>query len=47
LTYIVGFGSFALGYASTFGVTFSGLAAITLLPALLAWLKGSQENSQR
>jgi predicted RND superfamily exporter protein len=46
LTCIVGFGSFALshypglrsiGYASTFGVTLSGLAAITLLPALLAW----------
>jgi predicted RND superfamily exporter protein len=46
LTCIVGFGSFALshypglrsiGYASTFGVTFSCLAAITLLPALLAW----------
>ncbi|HEX4497129.1 MAG TPA: MMPL family transporter [Thermoanaerobaculia bacterium] len=46
LTCIVGFGSFALshypglrsiGYASTFGVTASCLAAITLLPALLAW----------
>jgi uncharacterized membrane protein YdfJ with MMPL/SSD domain len=46
LTCIVGFGSFALshypglrsiGYACTFGVTFSGLAAITLLPALLVW----------
>src|SRR5436305_15215980 len=46
LTCIVGFGSFALshcpglrsiGYASTFGVTLSCLAAITLLPAILAW----------
>jgi hypothetical protein len=46
LTCIVGFGSFALshypglrsiGYACTFGVTLSALAAITLLPALLAW----------
>jgi predicted RND superfamily exporter protein len=49
LTCIVGFGSFALshypglrsiGYASTFGVTLSCLAAITLLPALLAWGQG-------
>lgn len=46
LTCIVGFGSFALshypglrsiGYASTFGVTLSCLATITLLPALLTW----------
>ena len=56
LTCIVGFGSFALshypglrsiGYACTFGVTLSGLAAITLLPALLAWGKGSRRDSQR
>jgi len=44
LTAIVGYGSFALshypglrsiGYASTFGIGLSGLAAITLLPAIL------------
>jgi predicted RND superfamily exporter protein len=44
LTAIVGYGSFALshypglrsiGYASTFGIALSGLAAITLLPAIL------------
>jgi uncharacterized protein len=44
LTTIVGYGSFAIshypglrsiGYASTFGIGFSGLAAITLLPAIL------------
>lgn len=44
LTTIVGYGSFALshypglrsiGYASTFGILFSGLAAITLVPAIL------------
>lgn len=44
ITTIIGFGSFALsnypglrsiGYASLFGVLFSGLAAITLLPAIL------------
>ena len=44
LTTIVGYGSFALshypglrsiGYASFFGIFFSGLAAITLLPAIL------------
>ena len=44
LTAIVGYGSFALshypglrsiGYASFFGILFSGLAAITLLPAIL------------
>jgi uncharacterized protein len=44
LTTIVGYGSFALshypglrsiGYASFFGILFSGLAAITLLPAIL------------
>jgi predicted RND superfamily exporter protein len=52
LTCVVGFGSFALshypglrsiGYASTFGVTFSCLAAITLLPALLAWRSRSRK----
>ena len=56
LTCVVGFGSFALshypglrsiGYASTFGVTLSCLATITLLPALLAWRKGSKGDSQR
>ena len=45
LTTIVGYGSFAfshypglrsIGYASFFGIFFSGLAAITLLPAILA-----------
>jgi len=44
LTSIVGYGSFAIshypglrsiGYASTFGIGLSGLAAITLLPAML------------
>jgi predicted RND superfamily exporter protein len=44
LTAIVGYGSFAIshypglrsiGYASTFGIGISGLAAITLLPAIL------------
>lgn len=44
LTTVVGYGSFALshypglrsiGYASTFGIGLSGLAAITLLPAIL------------
>ncbi|MEO8218685.1 MAG: MMPL family transporter [Acidobacteriota bacterium] len=44
MTAIVGFGSFAIshypglrsiGYASTFGIGFSALAAITLLPAIL------------
>ncbi|HET7436937.1 MAG TPA: MMPL family transporter [Thermoanaerobaculia bacterium] len=44
LTTIVGYGSFAIshypglrsiGYASTFGIGLSGLAAITLLPAIL------------
>jgi predicted RND superfamily exporter protein len=53
LTCIAGFGSFALshypglrsiGYACTFGVTLSGLAAITLLPALLAWGKGGPQR---
>ena len=49
LTAIVGYGSFALshypglrsiGYASTFGIGLSGLAAITLLPAIL--VRGKQ-----
>ena len=44
LTAIVGYGSFAfshypglrsIGYASFFGIFFGGLAAITLLPAIL------------
>jgi predicted RND superfamily exporter protein len=44
LTTVLGYGSFALshypglrsiGYASFFGIFFSGLAAITLLPAIL------------
>jgi predicted RND superfamily exporter protein len=48
LTTIVGYGSFALshypglrsiGYASFFGIFFSGLAAITLLPAILVLLR--------
>jgi predicted RND superfamily exporter protein len=48
LTAIVAYGSFAIshypglrsiGYASTFGIGLSGLAAITLLPALLVLLK--------
>jgi predicted RND superfamily exporter protein len=48
LTAIVGYGSFAIshypglrsiGYASTFGIGFSGLAAITLLPAILVRMK--------
>jgi predicted RND superfamily exporter protein len=56
LTCVVGFGSFALshypglrtiGYASTFGVTLSCLATLTLLPAILAWRKGPKGNSQR
>jgi predicted RND superfamily exporter protein len=47
LTTIVGYGSFAfshypglrsIGYASFFGIFFSGLAAITLLPAILSLL---------
>ncbi len=51
LTTIVGYGSFALshypglrsiGYASFFGIVFSGLAAITLLPAILTWWNGRQ-----
>jgi predicted RND superfamily exporter protein len=53
LTAIVGYGSFALshypglrsiGYASTFGIGLSGLAAITLLPAIL--VRGKQKNAE-
>src|SRR5437763_11711912 len=53
LTAIVGYGSFALshypglrsiGYASTFGIGLSGLAAITLLPALLVRGKKNAEG---
>ena len=52
LTSIVGYGSFALshypglrsiGYASTLGIGLSGLAAITLLPALLVIQKHHKE----
>jgi predicted RND superfamily exporter protein len=48
LTAIVGYGSFALshypglrsiGYASFFGIGLSGLAAVTLLPAILVMMK--------
>ena len=51
LTAIVGYGSFALshypglrsiGYASTFGIGLSGLAAITLLPAILVLNEGER-----
>ena len=51
LTTIVGYGSFALshypglrsiGYASFFGILFSGLAAITLLPAILVVLRRNE-----
>ena len=53
LTAIVGYGSFALshfpglrsiGYASTFGIGLSGLAAITLLPAILVWGKRDEQH---
>jgi predicted RND superfamily exporter protein len=53
LTAIVGYGSFAfshypglrsIGYASTFGIGLSGLAAITLLPAILVM---GQRNDER
>ena len=53
LTAIVGYGSFALshypglrsiGYASTFGIGLSGLAAITLLPAIL--VLGDEKNGR-
>ena len=52
LTTVVGYGSFALshypglrsiGYASFFGIFFSGLAAITLLPAILVLLRRNSE----
>jgi predicted RND superfamily exporter protein len=54
LTTVVGYGSFALshypglrsiGYASTFGIGLSGLAAITLLPAILVLGKRKQNGS--
>ena len=53
LTAIVGYGSFAIshypglrsiGYASTFGIGLSGLAAITLLPAILVLTKESRNG---
>jgi uncharacterized protein len=53
LTTIVGYGSFmtshypglrSIGYASTFGVGLSGLAAITLIPAIL--VMGKRDNEQ-
>jgi len=53
LTTIVGYGSFAfshypglrsIGYASFFGIFFSGLAAITLLPAILVVLRRNKLN---
>jgi hypothetical protein len=54
LTAIVGYGSFAIshypglrsiGYASTFGIGLSGLAAITLLPAILVLGKTNDEHN--
>src|SRR5712691_10151653 len=54
LTAIVGYGSFAIshypglrsiGYASTFGIGLSGLAAITLLPAILVLGEGHEHDS--
>ncbi|MCU1347611.1 MAG: hypothetical protein JWO56_641 [Acidobacteria bacterium] len=54
LTAIVGYGSFAIshypglrsiGYASTFGIGLSGLAAITLLPAIL--VLGRTKNAKQ
>jgi predicted RND superfamily exporter protein len=53
LTAIVGYGSFAfshypglrsIGYASTFGIGLSGLAAITLLPAILVMGRRNDES---
>ncbi len=53
LTAIVGYGSFAfshypglrsIGYASTFGIGLSGLAAITLLPAILVLRRQKDED---
>jgi uncharacterized protein len=55
LTAIVGYGSFAIshypglrsiGYASTFGIGLSGLAAITLLPAILVLRKNDESGGQ-
>lgn len=54
LTTIVGYGSFAIshypglrsiGYASTFGIGLSGLAAITLLPAILVLGRKDEHDS--
>jgi len=54
ITSIVGYGSFALshypglksiGYASAFGIGLSGLAAITLLPAMLILVRGRSSTS--
>ncbi|HLJ75108.1 MAG TPA: MMPL family transporter, partial [Thermoanaerobaculia bacterium] len=54
LTAIVGYGSFAIshypglrsiGYASTFGIGLSGLAAITLLPAILVMHDDEHDSS--
>ncbi|HSP17076.1 MAG TPA: MMPL family transporter [Thermoanaerobaculia bacterium] len=54
LTTIVGYGSFALshypglrsiGYASFFGIALSGLAAITLLPAILVLGRNDEHDS--
>jgi uncharacterized protein len=54
LTTVVGYGSFALshypglrsiGYASTFGIGLSGLAAITLLPAILVLGRKDEHDS--
>ncbi len=53
LTAIVGYGSFAfshypglqsIGYASTFGIGLSGLAAITLMPAILVMGRRSKDE---
>jgi len=53
LTAIVGYGAFAfshypglrsIGYASTFGIGLSGLAAITLLPAILVMGRANDES---
>jgi len=53
LTAIVGYGAFAfshypglrsIGYASTFGIGLSGLAAITLLPAILVMGRANNEG---
>jgi len=56
LTAIVGYGSFAfshypglqsIGYASTFGIGLSGLAAITLMPAMLVMGRKSKDEVGR